>query len=174
MDIKNMNRLQKENLCYQMRKEGKTFSEIGDFVSLSLERVRQLFLAYERREQEIENSKDVFLNHLRSRECSTARIENMLLNLTDKGLYDGNPAALANMGFREILKIKNIGRKHAKLIGDVLQEIGIINSCRDWMQPSSQKNTVVLSDDIVDWIYKQGLSKDMVADKAIRALIEST
>jgi len=136
MNPRELNRLQKETLAYEMRGEGKKYREIAEYFSVSVERARGMVIGFKNREHHVINAANKFEELLHSRECSTVRIANGLRNLR----WDGDPTTLAKMGANKLSKVKNLGPTSIIVIAEILQEIGVINDHTSWLNNTDNRS----------------------------------
>ena len=125
-----MNKLQREMMAFQLRKEGKTFRAIGKYFIVSSVRARQMVLSHQKREQGINESDDDLVKHLLCTECSVSRILNCLKN----DGYSGDIDALVAGGGKKLFHVEKLGIKSIKVIANALSDIGKIDDPMEWLR----------------------------------------
>ena len=125
-----MKYIERKKVAWDLRQSGKTFREIAEFFGFSIERARQLVFSHKHRIESLSNN--IFIRELQEIDSPhLTRSLNCLRNhFGDIETLD--PHEIASLGFKELLKIKNFGKKCGYDVAIALENIGVIKDAKEW------------------------------------------
>ena len=125
-----MNKLQREMTAFQMWESGKKYKEIGEYFGVCRNRAHQMARAHIKREEKIDKA-DPLTRDLLCMDCEVERVFNVLRHSRN---YAGDVEEIAKVGAKELLKMKNFGRKSLGKVAGALERIGIIKNAQEWIK----------------------------------------
>lgn len=121
---------ERKKIAWDLRQSGKTYRKIAEFFGFSTERARQLVLSHQHRIETASNS--IFIRELQDIDSPylTRTLNCLRRQFGDIENIDTHMIAL--MGFKNLLKIKNFGKKCGYDVGLALENIGAIKDAKEW------------------------------------------
>jgi hypothetical protein len=128
--MQKMKKSERNKMAWDLRNSGKTYREIGGFFGFSAVRARQLVFAHKHRIENFSNNE--FIRELQNIDSpQLVRTINCLHNHFGD-IENIDPKIIASMGFKNLLKIKNFGKKCGYDVASALENIGIIKDANEW------------------------------------------
>ncbi len=116
---------------HKLRKEGKTFSQIGKIFGFSKSNASYLYLKAERLVKEKNENPFKFSLSVRTKNC--------LINyFNDNSIYY-DPQRIAETGYAKLSRTKNMGHKSLIELSQKLQEFGYIKDADRWIEKGVKK-----------------------------------
>ena len=123
-----MNLEKREEEIYKLRNQGATFSHIASAFSISRSRAQQLYAR-------TKYMKEVFETLPPLRKLLSKCTQKVLDNYFKGENILENPQKIADLGWDQMLKIKNIGRKSIREVTFALYDLGFIDYEDEWLDP---------------------------------------
>ena len=123
-----MDKEKREDEIYELRRQGLTYSYIASLFNISRSRAQQIYVHAKYKLEVLE---------------TLTPLKRILSNRTQKALVKHfgseaileDPEKIAKLGWRQILRINNIGRKSLREIWSALSSLGIIKDEDEWFDP---------------------------------------
>ena len=114
----------RDEKIFKLRQQGKTFKHIASLYNIGSTRAGQI---YHREKEKYENAD----KWPPLKKMLSTRTQNCLINYSNYFGYKNilnNPKKIAELNEKDLLRIKNLGKKSAKELLNVLHELGYIDS----------------------------------------------
>jgi DNA-directed RNA polymerase specialized sigma subunit len=121
-----MNLEKREEEIYKLRNQGATFSHIASAFNISRSRAQQLYAR-------AKYMKEVFETLPPLRKLLSKRTQKVLDNYFKGENILENPQKIAGLGWNQMLRIKNIGRKSLREITFALYSLSFIEYEDEWL-----------------------------------------
>jgi DNA-directed RNA polymerase alpha subunit len=121
-----MNLGKREEEIYKLRNEGATFSDIASAFNISRSRAQQLYAR-------VKYMKEVFETLPPLKKLLSKRTQKVLDDYFKCENILENPQKIADLGWEQMLKIKNIGRKSLREITFALYDLSYIKYEDEWL-----------------------------------------